>query len=220
MTVESSTLSQTELEAGVIAELQAMRGEDANDSGTNEETEETVETEDTEAETAEETSEEEPEAQEEQPKKKGVAKILAEKNAFKSKAEEQAKYIAELEAKLGESKETDVEYIKATAGQIARQMIADEAFYSANEYANENRESVEQYKTKHNLSTDAAYKLFLLENNPEELSVMMRKSESKKSAPPAVASTKLRAEKKPTDLSTDDLKAVLTNMYAKGEVQF
>lgn len=65
MTVDISTLSTEELQAGLISELNASEEEEAADSeGTIEETEETVQTEEETVETAEETVEEE------QPKKK------------------------------------------------------------------------------------------------------------------------------------------------------
>ena len=112
-----------------------------------------------------------------------------------------------------------MEYISALASKIASEKIADDKFYSSNPSASEFKEKVEEYKKKHSLDTEVAYKLFLLEEHPEEFAVLGRKSEAKKSAPPAVANSKLRSEPKPAEMTTSQLEAELRKMLSKGELE-
>ncbi len=218
-----------EEQANVLNELAALRGEDAAESTTSETEEETVaeeaETpEDSQAEEESQDSEaEEPDEDQPAPEKKGksnVPKLLEQRNKARQEADFWKAKAKELSDAAGGFDETNVEFVHATAKQIAAEMIADSKFYDANPEALEFKESIDAYKSKHSLGTESAYRLFLIEEKPEDFAVLARKKEAKKSAPPAVSNSKLRAEPKPADMSAKDLEKELRSMLAKGELEF
>lgn len=212
--MDINEMSHDELHNALVAEISGET-ETADSEGTSEETEEeTVETPETE-DSAEQEQEEE-QAEEKKPKS-NVPKVLAERNALRKSVQELTDRLKDLEARAGESRETDLEFIKVQSQVVAQEVIATEKFFAANQLAEDNREAIEELQKEYNLPLDKAFNLYLAEQKPEELAIMTRKE--KKTAP-TVSSTKLRVEKKPSELSSSELKNVLAELYKKGEVEF
>ena len=139
----------------------------AMELGTNDQEEEATE------EVSEVVTEEAEEVEEpiEAPKKKNhIAKILAEKNEYKREAMEAKKRIAELEAGVGENRETDIDYLDAKMDKKIAERFEVQDFFSRNPEAKELKEELDEFRQENpNLSYDRAYKFYLAETNPQAL---------------------------------------------------
>lgn len=209
MTID--TLSDAELN-------EALKSELSQDEGTNlseQEVEVEAEEQDEETQTEDETAEDEQSVQTEQPKKNksNIAKILQERNELRKK-------VLELEEWVWNNKDTDLEYIKAVARQIASETNYQDKFYSQNEWAVEVKEEIEALMNEHNLDIDRAYKLYLLDNDPQELRIQQNKSNSKKQDISAYPKQKLRVDKPVAEMTTDELKQELFKGLKSGAIQF
>lgn len=143
----------------------------AIESGTNDQEEETIEEEETLTEVSEEQEKSSQEEETEKPKKKNhVAKILAEKNEYKREAIEAKKRIAELEAGVGNDRDTDIDYLDAKMDKKIAERFEVQDFFSRNPEAKEFKEELDEFRSENpNLSYDRAYKFYLAETNPQAL---------------------------------------------------
>jgi hypothetical protein len=181
----------------------------AEESGTNDPEEEATESAD--EVTPEETQEETEEITEEVPepkKKSNVAKILAEKNEYKREAMEAKKRLAELESKVGDSKETDVSYIDSIVDKKIAERLETQDFFSRNPDAREIKAELDEFRAENpNLSYDRAYKFYLAETNPQALldEQTKNKTNAKMYSTAGRASPSLRQEKAELTYSDDEL---------------
>lgn len=207
----TTEVSRDELNTMLFNQINGIAESEGKNEDTEEEPVETSEVVETEVDGSEPQAEETKEDTQEnsddgsgKPKKSNVPKLLSERNKFRNlyaesqKDAEKWKKIA-LESKTEDGEETQ-DSLDARSRQITAEMIADARFYENNVDAIEHKEKIEEYKATHNLDIERAYKLFLIEEKPDDLLAIARKQSSKKIVPPAVVNTKLRTEKSPQEL--------------------
>lgn len=148
----------------------------------------------------------------EPPKKesKSIKKLLSERN-------EMRKRIQELESMAWTSKEVDIEYINKVAEKVASELIYEKDFFKENPDALEIKDDIKELARDHNLDLERAYKLYMLENNPEELRIQENKKSAKKLSSPSYSNSKLRAMPNPRELSSDELAWELKKMIQDGK---
>lgn len=140
-------------------------------SGTNEQEEETTEeTTEVESETSEAETTETAEEEVKPKKKSNIAKLLAEKNEYKNEVIEARKRIEELESRVWDDKETDIEYLDAKMDKKIAERFEIQDFFARNPEAREFKEELDEFRAENpNLSYDRAYKFYLAETNPQAL---------------------------------------------------
>lgn len=209
MTIEN--MSNEELKAALQEDIAAA---DAAYEGTYSEQEGELEenTQETESEVQDGGQEQEEEVSQPEekvlPKTKSIQKVLSERNELR-------KRIAELEAQAGTSKEVDLEYINKVAERVAYDIIEEKDFFGNNPDAVELKDEIKTLAKEHNLDLDKAYKLYLLDNNPDELRVQANKQNAKKLSTPSYSASKLKATPKAAELSSAELAAQLNDLVKK-----
>ena len=184
------TMSTEELNNALLAEINPEEIAEDDSTTTSYEEETTDEVEETQEESAdEETETEEVEVRNVRKDKKGsnIKKVLSEKNYWKQKAQE-------LEAMKGNYDSESIDYINNTAAKVAFEMMEERDFFKENPEALEVKDVLksEEYA---GLELDRAWKLYQLENNPEELRIKTNKANAKKYNTTWYSSPKLKAEK-------------------------
>ena len=202
-------MSDEELNAALLAEINPETQIAEDDSTTTSQYEETSQEEETQEDSAEEEVEEQ-QPQDIKPKKSNVAKILSEKNYWKQKAKE-------LESKVWDSRETDLEYINATAAKVASEMYAENKFFDENPEAYEVIDIL-KWEDYSGLDLDRAWKLYQVENNPEWYQIKQNKANAKKYDTTSYSNPKLKVEKPVKDLSLEELKQRLALELKAGKV--
>ena len=205
-------MSEEELNAALLAEINPEDNTAEFDSTINEE-EVSYDEEETEENSAEEEDiiEEVVEPVKDKPKNKNnVAKILSEKNKL-------AQRVKELESMVWTDRDTDLEYINATATKVALDIIEERDFFKENPEAIEVKDILkwEDYAW---LGLDRAWKLYQVENNPESFQIKQNKANAKKYDTSGYSSPKLKTSKPTSELSLDDLRNRLTQEWKAGKV--
>lgn len=203
------SMSQEELTDALQADIAAA---DNAGEGTYSEQEGELDENTQEDEQEEENGDSNPESESSEPVKKeskGIKKLLSERN-------EMRKRIQELESMAWTSKEADIEYINTVAVKAAMDMIQEQKFFEANPDAVEIEEDIKEIAKEHNLDLARAYKLYMLDADPEELRVQEAKKSAKKLSSPTLSNSKLRATPKAAELSADELAWRLKDMIKAG----
>lgn len=208
MTIEN--LSDEELNEALKSEL-SQTDEGINESeNVEDETEQESQDEET------ETSKEETETEQEQPKpkaKSNVPKLLQERNEMRRR-------IQELESQVWTDKDIDLEYINMKAQQIASETYYRNEFFKNTPWAYDVKDEIETLMQEHNLDIDRAYKLYLIEQDPEELKILNNKKNAKKFDVSAYPNKQNRVEKPVAQMTSEELKKQLFADMKAGKVTF
>jgi hypothetical protein len=204
MTIEN--MSKEELDQALLADINA---EDNSQEGTNSKTEEELETPQEEPKPTDDGQKEEAKPNDQAlPKSKSVQKILSERNELR-------KRIKELEESVGTSRELDIEYVNAIAEKAASELMYEKEFFSEHPEAKEQKAKIKELAQEHNLDYDRAYKLLMLESDPDELRVQENKKNAKKLSTPSYSSDSLRAAPSAKDMSTKELESKIKELIGK-----
>ena len=152
-------------------------------------------------------SEEIPESKEEEiPKKKWIAKVLAQRNAYKRELEE-------LKSKTWDNRADDVKFIEKQSQASAEDVVRTVLFFRDNPDAEEMREELEELAQElWGLSIEKAYKYYLAETNPTKLldEQTQNKLNSKKYSSAWHSPQSLRQDKK-LDYSNNELDRLIAS---------
>jgi hypothetical protein len=212
--MEIEKMSKEELDQALLADITA---EDNSAEGTNSETEEELETPQDQSKSNDDGQKEEERSddQKELPKSNSVKKILSERNQARSERDELQKRIKEIEGSVGTSRELDIEYVNAIATKAASELMYESEFFSSNPEAKEHKTKIKEMAQEHNLDYDRAYKLLMLESDPDELRVQENKKNAKKLSTPSYSSDSLRAAPSAKDMSTKELESKIKELIGK-----
>lgn len=144
--------------------------------------------------------------EEEVPKKKWIAKILAQRNAYKRELEE-------LKSNAWTNREDDVKFIEKQSQASAEDVVRRVLFFRDNPEAEEMREELEELAQElWGLSIEKAYKYYLAETDPSKLldEQTQNKLNSKKYSSAWHSPQSLRQEKK-LDYTSAEFDRLLTS---------
>lgn len=108
-----------------------------------------------------------------------------------------------------------MEYINTIAEKAASELMYEKDFFNDFPDAIEHKQTLKEMAKDHNLDLDRAYKLYLMENNPEELRIQENKKNAKKFSSPSYSASKLKSTPSASDLSTGELESKIKELIGK-----
>jgi len=108
-----------------------------------------------------------------------------------------------------------MEYINTIAEKAASELMYEKDFFKDFPDAIELKQELKEMSKEHNLDLDRAYKLYLMENNPDELRIQENKKNAKKFSSPSYSASKLKSTPAPVDLSTGELESKIKELIGK-----